>query len=78
MSETLKMSENLKIAFAPFAAADAGALVVFAGADLKLGANTAAHLAGASTLLQGAAETLEKVRAVGIVAHAGSVTAPGP
>ncbi|HXT07970.1 MAG TPA: leucyl aminopeptidase, partial [Roseiarcus sp.] len=52
------MSDIVKIAFAPFAAADAGALVVFAGADLKLGANTAAHLAGAPALLQGAADTL--------------------
>ena len=35
------MSDTVKIAFAPLAAADAGALVVFAGADLKLGADTA-------------------------------------
>jgi leucyl aminopeptidase len=52
------MSETVEITFAPLAAADAGALVVFAGADLKLGANTLAHLAGTQPLLHGAAETL--------------------
>ena len=53
------MSETVEITFAPLAAADAGALVVFAGADLKLGANTLAHLAGTQTLLHGAADTLK-------------------
>jgi leucyl aminopeptidase len=52
------MSENVKIAFAPHSATDSGALVVFAGADLKLGANTAAHMADIQELFRGAAETL--------------------
>src|SRR5579863_9912776 len=52
------MSEIVTITFAPFAAPDQGALVVFAGADLKLGKRTTAHLVKADALLRGAAETL--------------------
>ena len=52
------MSDTLEITFAPLAAADAGALVVFVGAELKLGANTIAHLAGTQSLLHAAADTL--------------------
>ena len=60
------MTETVEIAFAPFATADSGALVVFAGADLKLGANTDAHLTGAQALLRSAADTLAfKAKATG-------------
>jgi leucyl aminopeptidase len=52
------MSEALKITFAPFSAVDGGALVAFAGADLKHGANTAAHLSSVQALLRNAAETM--------------------
>ncbi len=52
------MSEIVKIAFAPFMVPDQGALVVFAGAELKLGERTAAQLAKAAGFLRGAAETL--------------------
>ncbi|MDE3176323.1 MAG: leucyl aminopeptidase [Pseudomonadota bacterium] len=52
------MSDTVKIAFAPFSAPDAGALVVFCAADLKMGAKTAAHVAGAAGFLRDAAETL--------------------
>jgi leucyl aminopeptidase len=52
------MSDFVKIAFAPFAAPGAGALVIFAGPDLKLGKQAAALAAKAEGFLRGAAETL--------------------
>ena len=52
------MSEIVKIIFAPFSAPDQGALVVFVGADLKLGKRTTAHVTKAEGFLRGAAETL--------------------
>ncbi len=52
------MTDTVKIAFAPFSAPDAGALVVFCAGGLKMGAKTAAHVAGAASFLREAAETL--------------------
>jgi leucyl aminopeptidase len=52
------MSESVKIAFAPLAAAEGGALVVFAGADLALGPQAAALFKGAKGYLTDAAATL--------------------
>ena len=51
------MSEFVKIAFAPISAPEEGTLVVFVGADLKLGEHTRETLAAASALVPGAAET---------------------
>jgi leucyl aminopeptidase len=51
------MSDLVKIAFAPYAAA-AGVLVVFAGPDFKTGAKTAAQLKPAMSFLREAAETV--------------------
>src|SRR5271168_4298325 len=52
------MSDSLHISFVAFAAPSAGAMVVFAGASLKLGARTTEALAGAGALVGPAAETL--------------------
>ena len=52
------MSEFVKIAFAPFSAPDAGALVVFVAADLKSGERTTAHVIKSEGFMRGAAETL--------------------
>ena len=52
------MSDTVKIAFAPFSDPDAGTLVVFCASELKMGAKTAAHVAGAASFLRDAAETL--------------------
>ncbi len=52
------MSDLVKIAFAPQASVNAGALVVFVGADLKTGAKTGAQLKSAIGYLRDATETL--------------------
>ena len=52
------MSDSLKIAFAPLAATQGGALVVFAGAELKLGSTAAGLFKGAKSYLADAAATL--------------------
>jgi leucyl aminopeptidase len=52
------MSDSLHIAFVPFSAPSAGAVVIFAGVSLKSGARTAEALAGAGALVGPAAETL--------------------
>ncbi len=52
------MSDLVKITFAPQAAPTGSVLVVFAGSDLKAGANTLAQLHAAQTYLRDAAETL--------------------
>ena len=52
------MSDSLKIAFAPLAAPRGGALVIFAGAELKLGATAAGLFADAKAYLSDAAATL--------------------
>ena len=51
------MSEFVKIAFAPISAPDEGTLVVFAGANLKLGDRTRETLSEASGLVSEAAAT---------------------
>ena len=52
------MSDSLKIAFAPLSVPKGGALVVFAGAELKLGATAAGAFKGAKGYLADAAATL--------------------
>ena len=52
------MSDTVKIAFAPQSAATGGVLVVFAGADMKAGAQTLSQMRPAQTYLRDSAETL--------------------
>src|SRR5271169_5334716 len=52
------MSEFAKIAFAPIAAPDGGALVVFVGGDLKPGAAAAIVLGEAAAAIDAAAKTV--------------------